>query len=142
MTCLEDPLEGDGRTFGDATHRGLGTLEAAEDDLVFAHEQRAEVANDVAVGRELSGAGIDAVVERDQIGLEHTRPEALGEVFSPVWMLHNVKLSRERGALKPGKPYASSATTLCLQAVSGALQNVCAIQVAGPWGPSIAIIGG
>ena len=93
-TRLEDPLEGDGRPFGDAAHRGLGTLEAAEDHLVFAHEQRAQVANDVAVSRELSGAGIDAVVERDQVGLVDTRPEALGEVFGPVWMLHSVKLSR------------------------------------------------
>lgn len=46
--CLEDALEGDRRTFGDATHGGFGTLESAEHHLVLAHEHRAQIANDVA----------------------------------------------------------------------------------------------
>jgi hypothetical protein len=84
MTRLEDALGGDGRPFGDTAHRPLRTLEAAEHDLVFAHEQRAEVANHVPVSRQLSGAGIDAFVERDEVGLVDTRPESLGQVFAAL----------------------------------------------------------
>lgn len=49
----------------------------------------------------------------------HTGPEALGQVFSPLWMLHSDKLIRGAGALKPGKPYASIGTTLRLHVVGG-----------------------
>lgn len=80
---LEDPLEGNGRQFGDATHRALGTFEAAQDDLVLAHEQRAEVPNDLPVNRQLIDAGIGAFIEGDEVGLLDTGPEALGQVFGP-----------------------------------------------------------
>jgi len=45
VTHFQDPLEGNRRTFGDATDRRLGTLEAAQDHLVVTHEQRPEIAH-------------------------------------------------------------------------------------------------
>ncbi len=92
MGRLEDPLERDGSPFGDATHRRPGTLEPAEDDLVFVHEQRAEVTHAVSVCRGLGGAGCDALIEGDEVGLVHAGPEAFGQVFGPVWMSHTDNL--------------------------------------------------
>lgn len=94
MGRLEDPLEGDCSPFGDATYRRPGTLEPAEDDLVFVHEQRAEVTHAVSVCRRLGGAGCDALIERDEVGLVHAGPEALGQVFGPVGISHTDNLGR------------------------------------------------
>ena len=112
MTRLKDPLKRDRRPLGGATHRGLGSLEAAEDDLILGHEQRAEVANDLPACGELGGGGRGAIVESAEIRLAHTGPEALGQILGPVDMLHTDKVGRDRAPVKQGKPYAPPGTTL------------------------------
>ena len=71
-------------------HRGLGTLEAAEDELVFAHEQRAEIAHGVGVLIEFGGALRDATSSATRApsctpGQKHSAMySAIGGSFMPT----------------------------------------------------------
>jgi len=69
----EDALEWDLGPLGDLTDDCGGAFELAEDDLVLAQQDRAEVAN---VRYE---AGCDSRIERAHVLLSDVRPEALGD---------------------------------------------------------------
>ena len=77
---MQDPLERDARLFRDGTHRVRWAVELAEDDLVLAEEDRAEVA-DAEPRRRLR----DAAVERLEVRVVDVGPEALGDeaLFHP-----------------------------------------------------------
>lgn len=69
--CLEDALVRDLGVFGGRADRARASFELAKDDLVFANQQGAEVANPVGE------AGGDPLLERPYVLLAHVRPEAL-----------------------------------------------------------------
>lgn len=88
MTGFENSLERDCCLFDNATHCCLGSFEPAEDDLVFAHDKRAEVTNRHPVSGERRSTRESALVQRSQVGLLHTGPETLGEVLRRVTLGH------------------------------------------------------
>ena len=78
----EDALERDPCQFGDAADAVRGPLELAEDDLVFAQQNRAEVPNR-AIRAEFGDHLVDAPVERGEFGIVDVGPVALGDEALP-----------------------------------------------------------
>jgi hypothetical protein len=66
----------------------LGTLEAAQDDLVVEHEEGTEVADWISLTGQLSRDGLGALVEADQIAVVDAGPKALGEVLGRALVFH------------------------------------------------------
>src|SRR5581483_1832125 len=99
---FEDALERDLRQLGGAAHRIRRALELAQDDLVLAHQDRAQVADGLAGLGELAGGGGGALVARRHLRPGHARPEALGDEAAS-FLSHATERSGRPAAAKDRK---------------------------------------
>jgi len=97
--------QGNGGRVDDAAHGGLGSGEKAENDLVGAHQYRAEVANVLARVRELGHHHTDPFVQRLQISVLDAGPEALRYVLR---LGHVLEARSPPSQPKEGIPYETS----------------------------------
>ena len=75
---FEDALERDQCALSDLADSRLSRFEQAQDDLVGAHEQRAQIADLLIRLGEVGHDRLDSVVEQLQICVPNAGPEALG----------------------------------------------------------------
>jgi hypothetical protein len=96
----EYALERDERELGRLADRFRCSFELAEDDLVLAHQDRAEVANVPLPTPETGFDLAHAPVESRQVGLVDVGPEAFG--YEPLGALHHPASVAHSG--RSGKP--------------------------------------
>jgi len=101
---LEDALERNPGPLGGLADGVCAPFELTQHDLVFRHQDRAEVADGPLVMTELRGSDLDASIQCVEVGAANPGPEALGhEARSAV--PHAATLGRIAQPRKGGKPY-------------------------------------
>jgi hypothetical protein len=110
----KNPLERDVSPLGHVAN-GVGvSFELAEDDLVLTQKQRAAVVH-CPVFLQLGDHALDPYVERDEVGVTDTRPEALGDEALSLWFDHAVEARPAAATPKGGNTLWNGSSRLLVE---------------------------